>query len=220
MSTRHVYWRRNVPTIKKFAVCISYYYTIERNEGLWLADWDPTFGMLLLANFYKYTIRFYNDELERKITKGNNKLTPRMHSIIRCCSSRFRSRCRCCTFERKSRCNETIVMRQCLNAGANHIYNVWIVHSHEYPRHATNCLKVKPRIVLWLTSLICLIKGQLQRFYKLISYERAVKILKNDRCVTEIVQADLEIFEFKVKFPRKIPKIRNFANVSIIKVEQ
>ena len=64
------------------------------------------------------------------------------------------------------------------------------------------------------------IKGQLQRFYKLVSYERAVKILKNDICITEIGQVVLEIFEFKVKFPRKIPKIRNFANVSIIRVEQ
>ena len=52
-------------------------------------------------------------------------------------------------------------------------------------------------------------KGQLQRFYKLISYERAVKILKNDICITEIGQAVFEIVEFKVKFPRKIPKIRN-----------
>ena len=63
-------------------------------------------------------------------------------------------------------------------------------------------------------------KGQLQRFYKLVSYERVVKILKNDICITEISQAALEIFEFKVEFPRKIPKIRNFANVSIIRVEQ
>ena len=63
-------------------------------------------------------------------------------------------------------------------------------------------------------------KGQLQRFYKLVSYERAVKILKNDICITEIVQAVLEIIEFKVKFPRKIPKIRNFPNVSKIRVEQ
>ena len=54
----------------------------------------------------------------------------------------------------------------------------------------------------------------------LVSYERAVKILKNDICITEIGQAVLELFEFKVKFPRKIPKIRNFANVSIIRVEQ
>ena len=65
------------------------------------------------------------------------------------------------------------------------------------------------------------IKSQLQRFYKLVSYERAVKILMNDDiCITEIGQAVLEIFEFKVEFPRKIPKIRNFANVSIIRVEQ
>ena len=53
-------------------------------------------------------------------------------------------------------------------------------------------------------------KGQLQRFYKLVSYERAVNILKNDICITEIGQAVLKIFEFKVKFPRKVPKIRNF----------
>ena len=65
-----------------------------------------------------------------------------------------------------------------------------------------------------------ILKGQLQRFYKLVSYERAVKILKNDICITEIGQAVLEIFDFKVEFPRKIPKTRNFANVSIIRVEQ
>ena len=64
------------------------------------------------------------------------------------------------------------------------------------------------------------VKGQLQRFYKLVSYERAVEILKNDTCITEIGQAVLEIFEFKVKFPRKVSKIRNFANVSIKKAEQ
>ena len=46
--------------------------------------------------------------------------------------------------------------------------------------------------------------------------ERAVKILKNDVCITETGQAVLEIFEFKVEFPIKITKIRNFANVSII----
>ena len=64
------------------------------------------------------------------------------------------------------------------------------------------------------------VKGQLQRFYTLVSYERAVKILKNDICITEISLAVLEIFEFKVILPRKTPKIRNFANVSIIRVEQ
>ena len=64
------------------------------------------------------------------------------------------------------------------------------------------------------------LKGQLQRFYKLVSYERAVNILKNDIYITDIGEAVLEIFEFKVEFPRKIPKIRNFANVSIIRVKQ
>ena len=54
----------------------------------------------------------------------------------------------------------------------------------------------------------------------MVSYEREVKILKNDICITEIGQAVLEIFEFKVKFQRKISKIRNFANVTIIRVEQ
>ena len=54
----------------------------------------------------------------------------------------------------------------------------------------------------------------------MVSYERGVKILKNDICITEISQAVLEIFEFKVKFPRKIPKIINFAKVSIIRAEQ
>ena len=63
-------------------------------------------------------------------------------------------------------------------------------------------------------------KGQLQRFYKLVLYERAVKMLKNDICITEIGQAVLKIFEFKLEFPRKIPKIRNLANVSIIRAEQ
>ena len=38
--------------------------------------------MLLLANLSKHNIRFYSNELERKITKGNNKLTPWMHNII------------------------------------------------------------------------------------------------------------------------------------------
>ena len=71
-----------------------------------------------------------------------------------------------------------------------------------------------------LTLKQCRFKGQLQRFYKLVWYERAVKILKNDICITEIGQTVLEIFEFKVEFPRKIPKIGNVANVCIIWVEQ
>ena len=37
------------------------------------------------------------------------------------------------------------------------------------------------------------LKGQLQRFHKLMSYERAFKMLKNDMCITEIGQAVLEL---------------------------
>ena len=64
------------------------------------------------------------------------------------------------------------------------------------------------------------VKGQLQRSSKLVSHERAVKILKNNVCITEIGQAVLKIFKFKVEFPRKIPKVKNFENVGIIRVEQ
>ena len=63
------------------------------------------------------------------------------------------------------------------------------------------------------------IKGQLQRKCKLLSYERAFKVLKNDICcITVISQAVLEIFYFKVDIPRKSPRIRISLNVSI-KVE-
>ena len=46
-------------------------------------------------------------------------------------------------------------------------------------------------------------KGQLQRFYKLVSYEGALKILKNDIRITEIGQAVLEIFEFQRQISEK-----------------
>ena len=42
------------------------------------------------------------------------------------------------------------------------------------------------------SSVSLTFKGQLQRFYKLMSYERAFKMLKNDMCITEI-QAVLEL---------------------------
>ena len=45
-----------------------------------------------------------------------------------------------------------------------------------------------------IRSLIFLdFKGQLQRFYELMSYERDFKMLKNDMCITEIGQAVLEL---------------------------
>ena len=37
------------------------------------------------------------------------------------------------------------------------------------------------------------VKDQLQRFYNLMSYERAFKMLKNDMCITEIGHAVLEL---------------------------
>ena len=83
-----------------------------------------------------------------------------------------------------------------------------------------NCLKDYFHILKSRNFMLQALKGQLQRFDKLVSYERVAKILKNDICITEISQAVLEKFEFKVDFSRKIPKIRNFADVSIIRVEQ
>ena len=50
-------------------------------------------------------------------------------------------------------------------------------------------------------------KGQLQRKYKSLSYERAFKMLKNDVCITIISQAILEIFHFKLDIQRESPKI-------------
>ena len=42
------------------------------------------------------------------------------------------------------------------------------------------------------------VKGELQRENKLISYERAFKMLENDMCITVIGQAVLELLGFKV----------------------
>ena len=70
------------------------------------------------------------------------------------------------------------------------------------------------------TSTGAYINGQLQRKYKLLSCERALKILKNDICVTEIGQAVLKILHFRVDIPRKDPKIRISLNVSIKCAEQ
>ena len=37
------------------------------------------------------------------------------------------------------------------------------------------------------------VKGHVQRFYKLMSYARAFKMLKNDMCISEIGQDVLEL---------------------------
>ena len=59
------------------------------------------------------------------------------------------------------------------------------------------------------------VKGQLQREYKLLTYERALKMLKNDTYIAAIGQAVLEIFYFKVDIPRKSLRIRISLKVSI-----
>ena len=64
------------------------------------------------------------------------------------------------------------------------------------------------------------VKGQLQRKYTLLSYGRALKMLKNDICITVIAQAVLEIFQFKLDIPRKCPRIRISLKVSLNNGEQ
>ena len=51
--------------------------------------------------------------------------------------------------------------------------------------------------------LLLIIKGQLQRKYKLLSCARALKMLKNEIRITVIGQTVLEIYHFKVNIPRK-----------------
>ena len=46
---------------------------------------------------------------------------------------------------------------------------------------------------LYKSDTMNLLKGQLQRFYKLMSYERVFKMLKNDMCITKIGQAVLKL---------------------------
>ena len=60
---------------------------------------------------------------------------------------------------------------------------------------------------LKLTEFVSFFKGQLQREYKLLSYERALKMLKNDRCITVIGQAVLKVFDLKVDIPRKVREL-------------
>ena len=64
------------------------------------------------------------------------------------------------------------------------------------------------------------LKGQPQRICKLLSYERALKMLKNDICITIIGQAVLEIFRFKLDIPRESQRIKISLYVSIKSWEQ
>ena len=59
------------------------------------------------------------------------------------------------------------------------IITVTILHKYDEPS-------------LTVTRIFAL-EGQLQRFYKFMSYERALKMLKNDTCIIDIGQAVLEL---------------------------
>ena len=49
------------------------------------------------------------------------------------------------------------------------------------------------------TSITYILKGELQREIKLISYERAFKMLENDMYIAGISQAVLELLSFEVR---------------------
>ena len=61
-----------------------------------------------------------------------------------------------------------------------------------------------------------IIKGELQRKNKLLSYERAFKMLENDMCITGIGQAVLELLSFKVKSEKHQRGISLFQKFSEI----
>ena len=77
----------------------------------------------------------------------------------------------------------------------------------------------------WLLIMICmsvethfpnLIKGELQRENKLISYERAFKMLENDMYITQIGQVVLELLSFKVEsgnHQRGISLLQKFSDI-------
>ena len=65
-------------------------------------------------------------------------------------------------------------------------------------------------------SFIFFIKGELQRENKLISYERAFKMLENDMYIAEIGQVVLELLSFKVEsgnHRRGIPLLQKFSDI-------
>ena len=68
------------------------------------------------------------------------------------------------------------------------------------------------------TLLLCLgwVKGELQRENKLISYERALKMLENDMYIALIGQAVLELLSFKVESgnqQRGISLLQKFSEI-------
>ena len=66
----------------------------------------------------------------------------------------------------------------------------------EVCNHSQDGVKVNSLSVLKLV-LNYIVKGELQRENKLISYERAFKMLENDMYIAEIGQVVLELLSFK-----------------------
>ena len=67
-----------------------------------------------------------------------------------------------------------------------------------------------------MTYLLKIFKGELQRENKLISYERAFKMLENDMYITVIGQAVLELLSFKVESGNHqtgIPLLQKFLEI-------
>ena len=56
------------------------------------------------------------------------------------------------------------------------------------------------------TKLMTVLKGELQRQSKLISFERPFKILQNETKIIKISQAFLEIFNFKIEIWTILPE--------------
>ena len=82
------------------------------------------------------------------------------------------------------------------------------------------CFKVIKYILLcvcstWITPIF-LFKGELQRENKLISYERAFKMLGNDMCIAGIGKAVLELLSFQVgsrNHQRGLSLLQKFSDI-------
>ena len=71
-------------------------------------------------------------------------------------------------------------------------------------------------IVSSKTTRVIALKGELQRENKLISYERAFKMLENDMYIAEIGQVVLELLSFKVEsgnHRRGISLLQKFSDI-------
>ena len=80
-----------------------------------------------------------------------------------------------------------------------------------------HCSELLERSRIWLAkSFFPLIKGELQRENKLISYEREFKMLENDMYIAGIGQVVLELLSFKVEsgnHQRGISLLQKFSDI-------